>query len=248
MKAENLNKQTSRKNNGAAENNRCEVREMVADAQDLGNGAYVITDRADNRIYVDIVRGLTGLIVPVRSMTGKTNMDIRWYENGSTSSKNNGYVYTPIMVKDTEGKISTTLYGTHSLVCMLADTDGYDVIDCDDKTPICNHKNNKSWDNRACNLEWTTQGGNIRHGKIVASLYNYFGESYVHIEHNESDTDFMILDQQLSVKDIERYVEEIDNKYEFKCGNSEYINDEVLNAFVNWLVDNNIWRGSDVYE
>ena len=175
-------------------------------------------------------------------------MDIRWYENGSTSSKNNGYVYTPIMVKDTKGKLSTTLYGTHSLVCMLANTDEYDVIDCDDKTPICNHKNNKSWDNRACNLEWTTQGGNIRHGKIVASLYNYFGESYVHIEHNESDTDFMILDQQLSVKDIERYIAEIDNKYEFKCGNSEYINDEVLNAFVDWLIDNNIWRGSDVYE
>ena len=243
-----LNKSTSRKNKGAAENNRCEVREMVADAQDLGNDAYVITDRADNKIYVDTVRGLTGLIVPVRSMTGETNMDIRWYENGSTSSKNNGYVYTPIMVKDTKGKLSTTLYGTHSLVCMLADTEGYDIIDCDDKTPICNHKNNKSWDNRACNLEWTTQGGNIRHGKIVASLYSYFGESYVHIEHNESDTDFMILDQQLSVKDIERYIAEIDNKYEFKCGNSEYINDEVLNAFVDWLIDNNIWRGSDVYE
>lgn len=248
MTMETINKSTSRKNKGAAENNRCEVREMVTDAQDLGSGCYVVTDRADNRIYVDTVRGLTGLLVPVRDIVGNTTIDVKWYEDGSTSSKSNGYVYTPIVVRDTKGKLSTTLYGTHSLVCMLADTDGYDAIDTNDKTPICNHKNNKSWDNRAENLEWTTQGGNIRHGKIVASLYHYFGESYVHIEHNESDTDFMVIDNQLSVKDIERYVEEIDNKYEFKCGNSDYINEEVLSAFVDWLIDNNIWRGSAVYE
>lgn len=248
MTMETLNKSTSRKNKGAAENNRCEVREIVREAQDLGNGAYVITDRADNRIYVDTVRGLTGLLVPVRDTVGNTKVDIKWYEDGTTSSKSNGYVYTPIVVRDTKGKLSTTLYGTHSLVCMLADTAGYDALDSEGKTPICNHMRNKSWENNAKLLEWTTQGGNIRHGKIVSSLYHYFGDSYVHIEHNLSSTDFMVLDQPLSVKDIERYVEEIDNKYEFKCGNSEYINDEVLNAFVDWLVDNNIWRGSDVYE
>ena len=243
-----LNKSTSRKNKGAAENNRCEVREMVAQAQDLGDGAYVITDRADNKIYVDTVRGLTGLLVPVKYTADNTTMDIKWYKDGSTSSKSNGYVYTPLVVNNTKGKLSTTLYGTHSLVCMLADTDGYDALDSEDKTPICNHRNNCPWDNREENLEWTTQGGNIRHGKIVASLYHYLGESYVHIEHNESDTDFKVLDQQLSAKDIERYVEEIDNKYEFKCSNSDYINEEVLSAFVDWLIDNNIWRGSAVYE
>ena len=248
MVMETINKSTSRKNKGAAENNRCEVREMVAEAQDLGNGAYVITDRADNKIYVDTVRGLTGLLVPVRDIVGGTTVDIKWYEDGSTSSKSNGYVYTPIVVIDTKGKLSTTLYGTHSLVAMLAHTEEYDVIDAEGKTPICNHKNNKSWDNSSDNLEWTTQGGNIRHGKIVASMYHYFSESYVHIEHNESDTDFMVLDQPLSVKDIERYVEEINSKYEFKCGNGEYINEEVLSAFVDWLIDNNIWRGSALYE
>lgn len=242
MKAENLNKQTSRKNKGAAENNRTEVRELVELASRYADGICVITDRGGNKIYVDTVRGLTGLLVPVRDTAGNTKVDIKWYEDGTTSSKNNGYVYTPIVIKDIKGKISTILYGTHSLVCMLADTAGYDAIDSDDKTPICNHKNNKSWDNRACNLEWTTQGGNIRHGKIVASLYNYFGESYVHIEHNLSYTDFIVIDQQLSVKDIERYIKEIENKYEFKCGNGEYINNEVLNAFVDWLVDNNIWK------
>lgn len=248
MKAENLNKQTSRKNKGAAENNRTEVRELVGLASRYADGICVITDRGGNKIYVDTVRGLTGLLVPVRDTAGNTKVDIKWYEDGTTSSKNNGYVYTPIVIKDIKGKLSTTLYGTHSLICMLADTAGYDAIDSDDKTPICNHKNNKSWDNRACNLEWTTQGGNIRHGKIVASLYNYFGERYVHIEHNLSYTDFIVIDQQLSVKDIERYVEEIDNKYAFKCGNCEYINDEMLSAFVDWLVDNNIWRGSNVNE
>lgn len=248
MIMETINKSTSRKNKGAAENNRCEVREMVAEAQDLGNGAYVITDRADNKIYVDTVRGLTGLLVPVKDTAGNTTMDIKWYEDGTTSSKSNGYVYTPLVVNDTKGKLTTCLYGTHSLVAMLAHTAEYDAIDAEGKTPICNHKNNKSWGNSSDNLEWTTQGGNIRHGKIVASLYHYFGERYVHIEHNESDTDFMVLDQPLSVKDIERYVEEIDNKYEFKCSNSDYINEEVLSAFVDWLIDNNIWRGSAVYE
>ena len=239
-----LNKSTSRKNRGAADNNRCEVRDMVSEAQDLGSGIYVITDRNNNRIYVDTVKGLTGLIVIVNNMDGTTAMHVRWYEDGTTSSKSNGYVYTPLVVVDTKGKLSTTLYGTHSLVCMLADPDGYDAIDSNNKTPICNHKNNKSWDNRAENLEWTTQSGNTRHGKIVASLYNYFGESYIHIENNESSTDFMVLDQALSVKDIEKYVVEIGNPYEFKCSNTDYINDEVLNAFVDWLVDNGIWKGN----
>lgn len=247
MTMETINKSTSRKNKGAAENNRCEVREMVTEAQNLGNGNYIITDRIGNEIYVDTVRGIAGLYVTVSDKAGGTKPDIKWYEDGSTSSKSNGYVYTPIVVRNPRGRLSTTLYGTHSLVCMLADTDGYDAVDISGKTPICNHKNNCPWDNRACNLEWTTHGENVRHGKIVASLYHHFGESYVHIEHNRSNTDFMVVDNPLSVKDIERYVKEIDNKYEFKCGNSDYINEEVLNAFVDWLIDNNIWRGSAVY-
>lgn len=239
-------KKIGRKAIGAAENNRNEVRRMVEQAQDLGDGVYILTDRGGNRIYVDTVRGLTGLVVPVKDINGKINISIKWY--GTESSKNNGYVYTPIMAMDVNGKLSTIIYGTHSLIAMLADTAGYDALDSEGKTPICNHKNNKSWDNRAENLEWTTQGGNIRHGKIVTSLYHYFSESYVHIEHNNSETDFMVLDQPLSVKDIERYIDEIDSKYEFKCGNTEYINDKVLNAFVDWLIDNNIWKGSDCYE
>ena len=245
MTMETLNKSTSRKNKGAAENNRCEVREIIEGAKRYADGICVFKDRADNVIYADTQKGITAQIVKViNPETGLEEFKYKWYEDGSTSSKSNGYVYTPIVVRDTKGKLSTTLYGTHSLVCMLADPDGYDAIDMDGKNPICNHKNNKSWDNRAENLEWTTQGGNIRHGKIVASLYHYFGESYVHIEHNNSDTDFMVLDQPLSVKDIERYTEEIDSKYGFKCGKSEYINEEVLNAFVDWLIDNNIWTGN----
>jgi len=240
-----LNKSTSRKNVGAAENNRNEVREMVANAKRYADGICIIVDRADNKIYVDTQKGLTAQLVLVVDEAGNKSIDYKWYEDGSTSSKSNGYVYTPIVVQDTKGKLSTTLYGTHSLVAMLAHTAEYDAIDAEDKTPICNHMRNKSWENTGKLVEWTTQGGNIRHGKIVASLYHYFGEGYVHIEHNNSDTDFMVLDQPLSVKDIERYVEEIDSKYEFKCGNDEYINDEVLNCFVDWLIDNGIWRGNE---
>lgn len=248
MIMENINKSTSRKNKGAAENNRCEVRDMVGKAINLGNGAYILTDRAGNKIYVDTVRGLTGQLVPVRNIAGETSINIRWYEDGSTSSKSNGYVYTPIVVNGTNGEKTTALYATHSLVCMLADTAGYDAIEAQGKTPICNHKDNKSWNNAASNLEWTTQGANVRHGKIVASLNHHFKNIYTHIENNLSDTDFIVLNQPLSVKDIERYLEEIGNKYEFKCANNEYINEDVINAFVDWLIDNNIWKGSVVYE
>ena len=233
---------TSRKNTGAAENNREQIREIVETKQDLGSGKFILTDKAGNKILVDTVRGLTGLLI---------NDNIRWYEDGTTSSKSNGYVYTDIAIIDTDGNLKTIAYGTHALIAMVAFTDSYDMIADNDKTPICNHRNNCHWDNRAENLEWTTLGGNNRHGKIVASLYHHFGDKYVHIYHNRSDKEFMVLDNQLSVKDIERYTTEIKNPCEFKCNKEEYINEEVISAFVNWLIDNGIWTdnlGGTIYE
>lgn len=224
---------TSRKNKGAALHNREQVRDIIDSKQVLGSGKFVLTDKSGNRVLVDTVKGLTGLLI---------NDTVRWYEDGTTSSKNNGYVYTDIDIIDVDGNLNTIAYGTHAIVAMLAYTDIYDMI-AEDNTPVVNHKNNCHWDNRAENLEWTTLGGNNRHGKIVASLYHHFGDKYVHIYHNRSDKDFMVLKNQLSVKDIERYTTEIDCTSEFKCNKNEYINEEVINNFVNWLIDNGIWRG-----
>ena len=147
MTVETLNKTTSRKNVGAADNNRAEVRDIIRSAEDLGEGAYIITDRAGNKIYVNTVKGITGLVVNVMG-----NIDISWYENGATSSKANGYVYTPLYIIDTKGKMASCLYGTHSLVAMLAHTDAYDYLDEQGVTPICNHKDNCSWNNRSDKL------------------------------------------------------------------------------------------------
>lgn len=225
---------TSRKNTGAAENNREQIRDIINSKQELGSGKFILSDKAGNKILIDTVKGLTGLLV---------NDTVRWYEDGTTSSKNNGYVYTDIAIIDTDGNLKTIAYGTHAIIAMTAFTADYDNIADNDKTPVANHKNNCHWDNRAENLEWTTLGGNNRHGKIVASIHHYFGDRYVHIYHNKSDKEFMVLDNQLSIKDIERYCTEICNSAVFKCDKDEYINEEVLSAFVNWLIDNDIWRG-----
>lgn len=245
MEAENLNKQTSRKNEGAQENNRNEVRELVGSASRYADGIAVITDRGGNRIYVDTVNGISGLLVSVYNFsTGKYDTDVKWYADGSSSVKKNGYVYTPVVISGLNGKLQTIQYGTHNLVCMLAHTAEYDALVAQDKTPIPNHENNCSWNNREDNLGWCSVGENNTHGKIVASLHRSFPNSYTHIENNQSDVDFVVLDEKLTVEMIKEYCEEIDSKYEFKCANNEYINELVLNAFVDWLIDKGYWTGN----
>ena len=235
-------KTASRKNAGAAENNRNEVRLICGTAVKYAEGIFVIKDRAGNLIYVDTYKGVSAGVKIIVDAAGNKLINCNWYEDGTTSIKANGYVYTPIVVNSIQGKEVTALYGTHSLVAMLSNMKEYDRIDNEGKTPIANHKNNKPWDNRASNLEWTTQGGNCRHGKIVASLNTHFYDTYSHIESNAGESEFIVLDQSLSVTDIERYTLEIDNSGEFKCEHSEYISEVVMNSFVDWLIETKRWK------
>lgn len=232
---------TSRKKVGIADHNRNELRDIIRTALKLKDGVYVITDRAKNRIYVDTINGITATLVLVIDENGGRHIDHKWFENGATSKKDNGYVYTNIVIYGLHGELTDWICGTHTIVKILEDTDGYDYIDEQGKTPIANHINNRPWDNRGSNLEWVYTGQNLRHGKIVASMWRHLGEDYVHIEHNLSETDFMVLNNPLSIKDIEKYCEEIGNRNEFKCGNTDYINPDVLLAFIKWLEDNKIW-------
>lgn len=240
MITNNINKVTSRKSEGAAENNRFEVRKLCSKALRYADGICVVTDRAGHKIFVDTKKGLTGIIREF-NFNNKMQTTIHWYEDGSTSCKDNGYVYTPIVINGLKGYQQTLRYATHSLVAMLAHTSDYDALSDKDITPIANHKNNKSWDNRAENLEWTSPKGNARHGKIVASLNRWFNGIYTHTDYNEGDTEFIVLNEALSVKDIERYCEEIENTTEFKCDNNEYINEEVIKCFIDWLENKGIW-------
>lgn len=241
MTMENINISTSRKNEGATVHNMTAVRRLVEQAKYLGKSSYIITDDGGNLIYVDIDAGVTGSIIEVVGMDGTTKHDVRWYEDGATSSKRNGYVYTPLTIRNRCGELTTIFYGTHSIVCMLAKKADFDfMINCG-INPVCNHRNNKSWDNRKDNLEWISQRNNIRHGKIIASLYHYFGRQYVNVEHNMSRTRFMVLKQPLCACDIENYLSYVGNKFEFKCASNEYIDPDVVEAFVYWLCSQHIW-------
>ena len=66
---------------------------------------------------------------------------------------------------------------------------------------------------------------------------------HIHTEHNQSDTEFIVLNNKLSVKDIIKYLDEINNIYEFKTADREYIEPDVLNQFIDWLIDENKWAG-----
>lgn len=244
---ENINKSTSRKNEGAAENNRKEIQDICSRAGNYKTrNEFVIIDRAENGIYVDTKAGLTAAIRIVTDLDGNRKVVYDWYKNGDCSCKSNGYVYTKIVMQDTYDRCIPMMIGTHTIVCMLAYKKEYLELSSNGAALIANHMNNCSWDNRAENLEWATQGENIRHGKIVGSLRHWFRESYTHTEYNESEKAFTVLDNRLSVRDIERYLVEINNKYEFKCANDEYINEDVMSAFVDWLIEKGIWQGSSI--
>ena len=60
-----IKKVTSRKADGAAQNNRNEVRELIEEARRFAGGICVFKDRADNVIYVDTVEGRTAQVIKV---------------------------------------------------------------------------------------------------------------------------------------------------------------------------------------
>lgn len=230
----------NRKAVGAAENNRNEVRDIIKDAIEVSEGNYLIIDRAGNKLMVNTITGVSGKVVEEYNVNGFIFNSCIDYESGKNSKKSNGYVYTPIVVYNTEGKLATTLYGTHSLVAMLSHTDKYDMMVAEDKSPVTNHKNNIPWDNRESNLEWVTSGGNNRHGKIISTLHGmYSGHTY--IENNLSNVDFVALRKPLSVTEIERYVNIIGDGSVFKCDKDGHCDLNVMDRFIAWLESEGSW-------
>ena len=219
----------SRKTADADITNLYEIRRLCESARKWKDGVYVIKDEAGRVIAVDIKNGITALI---ENKDGK--LVESKYQSGESSSKKNGYVYTRIAIKRDE---STEIinYGTHSLVAMIAHKEEFDKMAEELTTPIANHKNNRKWDNRAENLEWISSKANRVHGKIVNSLHRNFRDVYTHIEYNLGGVPFVVLNKELSVKDIYAYLKEIRNPGEFECERYEYIDDMTLGDLLVWL-------------
>ncbi len=220
-----------------------EVRDIVKNKLKYGDG-YVLIDREDNKIYVDTKKGLTAQLVLVVNDDGSKHISYKWYNDGILSNKDNGYCYTPITIEDNRGKLKKIPYPTHNLVLMIEDMDGYDKLINYSNIPVGNHKNNRPWDNRAENLEWVALGDNSIHGKVLSSIHRYYSDIYTHIEHNCGDTEFIVLDQPISVKNIKEFLTCIGDQKYFKCKDTEHIGLDKVDRFIRWLIVNKDWKSA----
>lgn len=224
------------------------VRELINSAIRLNGGAYIIEDAEPNLIYVNVIEGKVGQVTGV---TDGGAILVDYGIEGEDSEKKNGYLYQKIVVSDGEGSRAIK-YGKHSLIAMLAYTNDFDYIYYEaGKIPIPNHENNMPWDNRAVNLSYSSNSGNVRHGKIVNALEYHYPGKYTYIANNMSDTDFVVTKQLLRIKHIAMYSFYMENnhgiKNVFKCGNNEIISRGVIDGFVNWLISRGHWK-EDVKE
>lgn len=213
-------------NAGASLRNKLEVKGMVDDGERTPDGKLIITDRENNRMLIDTVKGKISRL----DENGKAK------EYGTNNSKKeNGYLYITIYVYVGYGETEAIRFGIHSIIGMAAYPNQFEDILALGKTPIANHINNVPWDNRAENLEWTTTGWNNTHGKIVSSLFHHYGFKHIDIANNKSDRDFMKLKNPISVAQIQRYVQFTGNNREFKVKNNGYIAKETLDRFIQYL-------------
>lgn len=204
---------------GRQNENNERIRKIVDSKIQIQPGVFAIRDNLNNLIVVDTNTGIS---------YGYDNNELVENNTGDKSSKENGYVYTPLYL-NINGEIKLVNYATHSLVAMISHTYEYDDILLTDKTPVVNHKNNCPWDNREENLEWTTQPLNILHGKVVNSLYKSESESgwleimtdhrYTAIRYNQNkDNPHITLLVGLSVKDIILYEDYVVNNLRWANG------------------------------
>ena len=183
---------------GSQLRNNEEVRELVRSSKEITPGQFLVVDRLNNMLVVDIEDGI------IYNFDGE---DLEEANTADQSKKANGYLYVQIAILDENNLPVIINYAQHSLIAMLAYTDDYDSLVEDDKTPIVNHKNNCPWDNYSKNLEWTTQKWNSLHGKVIHGIYHSdYSTTYTEIKHNQNkEVDFVCLKNRLSVKLIERY-------------------------------------------
>lgn len=175
------------------------VFEILKTAKRTEDDSFVFVDKENNTFIVD---------KDGRMYTIQNNITYPC-NNGYVSYKKNGYLYVEISVKIDENIVHIN-YAQHSIVCALYNGLPYDY------NLVVNHKNNCPWDNTPSNLEWTTQGLNILHGKIVNSiekadsinswLTTFSGVNMIEYKQNLSSERFVTMTTPLSVKTIEAYL------------------------------------------
>lgn len=223
-------------NKGAQTDNNNEIRDICENKEQLDEDIYKIIDRANNEFIVDTK---AGLIYKNKILCNTVE----------TSEKENGYLYTNISIINKKRKIEVKSYAQHSIIAMCAHTSQYDSLVDNGINPVANHINNIPWDNRAENLEWTRQGLNTLHGKVVNSIYRhkFYVESLtsmrlVQVVHNQSDKDFISLIVSITVKDIESYERTIGKKLTsyWNCRKeTDMISQYDLVEFIKWLKKRN---------
>ena len=230
----------SRKSKDAQKVNRDAVRRIIENAVELKEGIYLFIDRAGNAVVADTNDGKA--YRAEYNVSDKSVKIISAFTDGENSKKNNGYLYVQIAIIDNLGQLKTIQYGTHSIMAMLTHKKEYDDLDKEGLTPICNHKDNIKWNNKADNLEWVTQGMNVEHGKIVNGIHRVYNGKYTKVIGNQSDELFIGLKQPLSTELIDEYKRFVGDRKVFKCRHDEVIDEEEIIGLVRFLVRYNHWE------
>lgn len=200
---------------------------LLSQATRLDDDSYIFTDLSNKIFLVD------------RSGDMYTISDDRVIpcNSGTVSSKLNGYIYVNITVM-IDGQLTNISYAQHSIVCALFNGTPSET------NMVSNHKDNCPWNNCPSNLEWTTQGLNSLHGKVVTALWKnrFYVNSMTHrvwteVRHNQSDNDYECLLLPISVSDILDYQTHVGKGLQSYWGlkNKDYISDRDLVAFIVWL-------------
>lgn len=202
---------------------------------EVNTNIYQITDKAGNKLDIDIN---TGLIYRYKDNERVLCNTV------DTSEKRNGYLYCPIVINTKKGQKLKT-YSQHGIIAMLAYTDEFDSLLDKTSKIVPNHKDNCPWNNKPENLEWTTDRLNGLHGKLVNSMWcsRHYINSMTHrdwteIKHNQSTNDYVTLKLPISVKELEEYELHIGKKLKSYWGlQDEYdrVPDYKILEFIKWL-------------
>lgn len=195
------------------------------------NGIVTFED-ATKTIFVDTTNGTVGVSID-------NGNKIKFFARGFESVKADGYVYAVIDYHHVDGTIHKDPVGQHRIVAMVSDMAGYLAVPT---RPEACHINGIRWDNRSSNIEWGTHGENARQGKIVASLEHHFPGIYTY-KIIKAGHVFNCVPLGIMNSWIDDYITTMcGGKNVFKIKrNVEYIDANIVLAFVNWLYSMNYW-------
>lgn len=181
-----------------------------------------------------MLRDKAGVNIIVNTVTGK----VIGYCDETTSKKEDGYLVTVFNYEDVDGSIYPYRVKTQRLVKMVTD-----LAHCSEDMVI-NHINNCPFCNEPSNLEITDTSGNNRHGKLVNSIHKYYPGKYTHIEHNQSTTDFVVLDSNrlITVDDCNTF-HNIYGGLAIRPKTEDKLYDiSVVDAFIAWMFSTKRWK------